>query len=85
MIADAIAAANKRNAEKAKAAAASGKTTTTTTTKPVAVSSTKIDLTPEGQIASDNFKSNKGRLPWPVEKVLFHWVMEINHIQCIKI
>ncbi|WMW78068.1 peptidoglycan DD-metalloendopeptidase family protein [Flavobacterium sp. 20NA77.7] len=69
MIADAIAAANKRNAEKAKAAAAaSGKTTTTTTTKPVAVSSTKIDLTPEGQIASDNFKSNKGRLPWPVEK-----------------
>lgn len=70
MIADAIAAANKRNAEKVKAAAAaSGKTTTSTTnTKPVAVSSTKIDLTPEGQIASDNFKSNKGRLPWPVEK-----------------
>lgn len=32
------------------------------------VSSTKIDMTPEGQLISDNFKANKGRLPLPVEK-----------------
>lgn len=69
MIADAIAAANKKNAEKAKANTSTKTGTKTgTTTKPVAVSSTKIELTPEGKIESDNFKSNKGRLPWPVEK-----------------
>ena len=65
MIADAIAAANKKNAEKAKASTG---TKSGTTTKPVAVSSTKIELTPEGKVESDNFKANKGRLPWPVEK-----------------
>jgi len=32
------------------------------------VSSTKIDLTPEAQIVSDNFRANKGRLPFPVER-----------------
>ncbi len=32
------------------------------------VSSSKIELTPEAKILSDNFKANKGRLPWPVEK-----------------
>jgi septal ring factor EnvC (AmiA/AmiB activator) len=32
------------------------------------VSSTKIDLTPEAQILSDNFRANKGRLPFPVER-----------------
>lgn len=30
--------------------------------------STKIVLDTEGKIASDNFKANKGKLPWPVEK-----------------
>ena len=30
--------------------------------------STKIVLTPEGKIVSNNFKANKGRLPWPVTK-----------------
>jgi septal ring factor EnvC (AmiA/AmiB activator) len=34
----------------------------------VAVSSTKIVLTSDGKVDSDNFKSNKGKLPWPVEK-----------------
>lgn len=34
----------------------------------VSVSSTKIDLTPEAQIVSDNFRANKGRLPFPVER-----------------
>jgi septal ring factor EnvC (AmiA/AmiB activator) len=33
-----------------------------------AVSSSKIELTPEEKILADNFKANKGRLPWPVEK-----------------
>lgn len=54
LIADAIAAANKKNETKT-GVKSSG-------------SSTKFDLTPEGKIVSDNFKSNKGKLPWPVEK-----------------
>lgn len=33
-----------------------------------AVSSSKIVLTPELKIVSDNFKANRGRLPFPVEK-----------------
>lgn len=31
-------------------------------------SSSRIELTPEAKILSDNFKANKGKLPWPVEK-----------------
>ena len=54
LIADAIAAANKKN-EKKTGVKSSG-------------SSSKFDLTPEGKIVSNNFKSNKGKLPWPVEK-----------------
>lgn len=54
LIADAIAAANKKN-EKKTGVKSSG-------------SSSKFDLTPEGKIVSDNFKSNKGKLPWPVDK-----------------
>jgi septal ring factor EnvC (AmiA/AmiB activator) len=33
-----------------------------------AVSSTKIVLTSGGKVDSDNFKANKGKLPWPVER-----------------
>ncbi|NDP25863.1 MAG: peptidoglycan DD-metalloendopeptidase family protein [Flavobacterium sp.] len=33
-----------------------------------AVSSSRIELTPEAKMLSDNFKSNRGRLPWPVER-----------------
>lgn len=33
-----------------------------------AVSSTKIELSSDGKVDSDNFKANKGKLPWPVEK-----------------
>ena len=58
MIAEAIAAANKKNAEKTKTNTG---TKSGTNTKPVAVSSTKIELTPEGKVESDNFKANKGR------------------------
>ncbi len=32
------------------------------------VSSSKIELTPEAKIIADNFKANRGRLPFPVEK-----------------
>jgi septal ring factor EnvC (AmiA/AmiB activator) len=34
----------------------------------VSVSSTKIELTPEAKIIADNFKANRGRLPFPVER-----------------
>lgn len=33
-----------------------------------AVSTTKMDLTSIGRVDSDNFKANKGKLPWPVER-----------------
>ncbi|HBI01035.1 MAG TPA: peptidoglycan DD-metalloendopeptidase family protein [Flavobacterium sp.] len=56
-IRDAIAAENKKTAKK-------GGTKTAST----GTSSSKIVLTAEGKIESDNFKSNKGKLPWPVEK-----------------
>lgn len=55
LIKEAIAAANKKTAK------AEG-----TSTKNV--SSSKITLTKEGKIIADNFKANKGQLPWPVEK-----------------
>ena len=32
------------------------------------VSSTVMELTSESKLVSDNFKANKGRLPWPVDK-----------------
>lgn len=65
MIRDAIAEANRKTA--AAKAKANPKTTTVAETKKIE-ESTKIVLTPEGQIISNNFKANKGRLPWPVEK-----------------
>lgn len=34
----------------------------------VAESPSKIVLTPEAKIVADNFRSNKGSLPWPVER-----------------
>jgi septal ring factor EnvC (AmiA/AmiB activator) len=60
----AIAAANRKTA----AANAKSNPKATAAEKKAIESSTKIVLTPEGKIISDNFKSNKGRLPWPVEK-----------------
>ena len=61
MIREAIAAANKKTAKKE----SESKVTTAAAAK---ASTTKITLTREGKVVSDNFKSNKGRLPWPVEK-----------------
>ena len=62
LIREAIAAANREAArEKAKAnpGAAVSKSP---------VSSSKIVLTAEAKIVADNFRANKGMLPWPVEK-----------------
>ncbi len=56
-IRDAIAAENKKTATKAG-----------TKTTSAGSSSSKIVLTAEGKIESDNFKANRGKLPWPVEK-----------------
>lgn len=65
LIRDAIAEANRKAA--AAKAKANPKTTTAAETKAIE-SSTKIILTPAGKVVSDNFKANKGNLPWPVEK-----------------
>lgn len=60
----AIAAANKKTAvAKAKANPKTSAAVTKATEE-----STKIVLTPEGQVISNNFRANKGKLPWPVEK-----------------
>ncbi len=55
IIREAIAAANRKAAKEA------GQSTAN-------VSSSKFVLTKEGKIIADNFKANKGQLPWPVEK-----------------
>ena len=62
LIREAIAAANKKTAV-AKGKSSTGKTSTT-----AATSTTKIVLTPESKIIADNFRANKGKLPWPVER-----------------
>ena len=66
LIRDAIAEAN-RKAAAANAKANPTKVVSAAETR-AAESSTKIVLTPEGKIESDNFKNNKGNLPWPVER-----------------
>lgn len=80
LIREAIAEANRKAAlekamEKAKAEAKAGdsKEEIKTRAKAIvsssaAVSSTKMELTPEAKIIADNFKANRGRLPFPVEK-----------------
>lgn len=79
LIRAAIAAANKRTADATrktaeanrKAAPNSPKTISKEAAKAESAAietSSKIVLTAEGQLVSNNFKANKGRLPWPVEK-----------------
>jgi septal ring factor EnvC (AmiA/AmiB activator) len=65
LIRETIAAANKKTA--AAKAKANPKTTTAESTKALE-SSAKIVLTSEGQLVANNFRANKGKLPWPVEK-----------------
>jgi len=62
MIRDAIAAANKKTAKKTSSESKA------TTKAAAAAPANKIVLTKEGKIVSDNFKNNKGRLPWPVTR-----------------
>ena len=86
-IRDGIAAAIRRETEKARlaelakrkedaatAAKTSGATATKKTdvavTRPDASTRTKsvFEATPEGEIISDNFEKNRGKLPWPIDK-----------------
>lgn len=62
LIREAIAEANR------KAAAAKAKANPSATVSKGASVSSKIILTAESKILADNFRSNKGKLPWPVEK-----------------
>lgn len=65
LIRETIAAANKKTA--AAKAKANPKTVSKSDTK-ATEESTKIVLTSEGQLIANNFRANKGKLPWPVEK-----------------
>ncbi len=65
LIREAIAAANRKTAAEA-AKARPGKTTAAA--KAANTSVNKIVLTPEGQLIANNFKANRGKLPWPTEK-----------------
>lgn len=71
VIKKAIAEANRKAKEKAERERLAREKTTgkkETPTKTSTVSSSKFDLTPEEKTLSNSFKSNQGRLPWPVEK-----------------
>ncbi|WP_158962056.1 murein hydrolase activator EnvC family protein [Myroides fluvii] len=63
LIREAIEEANRKARE---AAAKAGKTTTKSTA--TTSSAATFELTPEGKLVADNFKANRGKLPWPVEK-----------------
>lgn len=63
LIREAIAEANR----KAAAANAKANPKTTAAATKATTTSSKIVLTPEGKVIADNFRANKGRLPWPVE------------------
>lgn len=65
LIREAIAEANRKTA--ADRAKANPTKTTAASTKAVETS-TKIVLTSEGQLVANNFRANKGKLPWPVER-----------------
>lgn len=58
LIQEAIALANKKAREAAGKSASKGSSTAKAT----------FELTPEGKLVANNFKANKGKLPWPVEK-----------------
>ena len=70
--------AEARAAAAAEAASKAPKSSKKTTAAPVVeeaapvsrteVSSSRIELTPESKLIADNFRANRGKLPWPVEK-----------------
>ena len=62
LIREAIAEANR------KAAAVNAKANPNATVSKAASTSSRIILTAESKILADNFRANRGKLPWPVEK-----------------
>ncbi|WP_163409521.1 murein hydrolase activator EnvC family protein [Flavobacterium ajazii] len=69
LIRAAIAEANRKAEEERRKRIAEGKTTESTDPAPAKTfSSDKIALTPEGKLLAADFKANRGKLPWPVEK-----------------
>ncbi|WP_040473649.1 murein hydrolase activator EnvC family protein [Flavobacterium frigoris] len=74
LIREAIAEANRKAAlekARAKALANNSKASPKEVAAAVAkepVSSSRIELTPEAKLIADNFRANRGSLPWPVEK-----------------
>ncbi|HEU4496828.1 MAG TPA: peptidoglycan DD-metalloendopeptidase family protein [Flavobacterium sp.] len=64
LIAEAIAEANRKKAAANKKA---NPNTTAAATKKTETATTFV-LTPAEKLVSDNFRANRGRLPWPVEK-----------------
>jgi len=68
LIRQAIAEANRKSAVAKKSNTSSGSSKKAESSSTSKAAPNKIDLTPEGQIVSNNFKANKGKLPWPTEK-----------------
>ena len=62
LIREAIAEANR------KAAAENAKANPSAAVSKSSGSSSRIELTAEARVLADNFRANKGKLPWPVEK-----------------
>ena len=58
---------NRRKAENP-VVATTPTTTTTTAAKREAAKKSVFDDVPGGEIVSDNFEKNKGKLPWPIDK-----------------
>ena len=69
LIRSAIAEANRKAEEERRKRIAEGKSTESSEPAPAkSYSSDRIALTPEGKILAADFKANRGKLPWPVEK-----------------
>ncbi|UYW00883.1 peptidoglycan DD-metalloendopeptidase family protein [Flavobacterium agricola] len=67
LVRKAIAEANRKKAEEARRKAAAANSSSKSKTNTTTASSAKVVLDKEGEIISNNFKNNKGKLPWPVE------------------
>ncbi|MEO7977617.1 peptidoglycan DD-metalloendopeptidase family protein [Flavobacterium sp.] len=69
LIREQIRLANLRAEEERRKRIAEGKSTESSEPAPTkSFSSDRITLTPEGKILAADFKANRGKLPWPVEK-----------------
>ena len=71
LIREQIRLANKRAEEERRKRIAEGKASEAEkaeASSPKTYSSDRITLTPEGKILAADFKANRGKLPWPVEK-----------------